>query len=147
MNRIDSILETPLMSNERYRKGLIEFIEKKISSNLNHQYQLTNIPFHFFQNSTELRTILKEAFEDSINYINFTHTSKDYILQKLIFIFLIYSVSKYPDEESWSKFMNVSSNEQKAIEISEGISHYWSKIQNHIITNWIENDFDSKSKE
>lgn len=134
MGRIHSILSSSFFKNEKNRDFLIQFVEKKLNVSIT--------AFRNYQPYFELATFnLKEEVIEAINhskmYINFEHDASDKTLQKMIFLFLFYSVEKFPNMESWTAFYN--EREEVKIEIiKKGIVTTWSYFQISIMSDLLE---------
>ncbi len=129
MNRINSILETSLFSNNRYRKLLVKFLETRLNVSLE---QSRTYSSYFDKANLMLKYNVVEAIRDSKIYIGFEHDAKDPILQTMIFLFLFYSVEKFPDVENWNTFYN-QPEDVKLDTIREGIIETWKYFQESII--------------
>jgi hypothetical protein len=133
MTRINSILESSLFTSNKCRKQLKEFIEIKLRISNNHDLLLTNLPLNYvFNTSGNFDEEICIHIRDAKMYIGFDHDAEDKVLQKLIFLFLIYSLQHYPDIDSWTDFINSDKHTKTQI-IKNGIDEVWSNFQSSII--------------
>ena len=101
------------------------------------QIDLTNLPLHVFYDNFKLEEVTYNTLERANSLSLFEHDTNDKKIQKLFFIILIYSIEKYPDQDSWELFLNNKTAEEKTIEISNGAKATWIRFQNELMTNWL----------
>jgi hypothetical protein len=141
MTRINSILESSLLKSNTFRKHFKVFIEIKLRISNNHDVSLTNLPLNYvFNTSGNFDEEICTHIRDAKIYINFDHDAEDKVLQKLIFLFFIYSLQHYPDIDSWTDFINKDKNTKTKI-INKGIDQVWSDFQSSIIKKELDQKF------
>jgi hypothetical protein len=139
MTRINSILQSNLFSHGRFRGVYVEIFERCFSEKIGSDISFVDIPYSVFQSNFEIEKVLSNAFTYFKNQLIFDHSPTDYELKKLFFIFLIYSVEKYPDRESWTNFLTETSEDSKIQVITEGVTLIWARVQNYTISDWFQN--------
>jgi len=140
MTKIDLILKTPLFANNNFRDSLQVFIESQLTDVYNKKIDLKNIDaFLIFNTSYNLQDEISIAVRNAKVYIDFSHNAGDKILQNLIFLFLLYSLEKYPDNESWIDFLRENDDVKSKI-IQNGITDVWLKLQSNLILNDLHNE-------
>ena len=123
-----------------------KFIESKLNIYDNTEISLINLPIDYvFDPSGNFKDKICMHIRDAVNLmgmsVEFEPHINDKILQKLIFLFLINSLNKYPENESWAEFIKMD-EQTRAKEIIDGISLVWSDYQSQIISNQLSNEFD-----
>jgi hypothetical protein len=142
MTRINSILESSLLKSNTFRKHFKVFIEIKLRISNNHDVSLTNLPLNYvFNTSGNFDEEIYTHIRDAKIYINFDHDAEDKVLQKLFFLFLIYSLQHYPDIDSWTEFINKDKNTKIKI-IKKGIDQVWSNFQSSLIKKELVQEFE-----
>jgi hypothetical protein len=142
MTRINSILESSLLKSNTFRKHFKVFIEIKLRISNNHDVSLTNLPLNYvFNTSGNFDEEIYTHIRDAKIYINFDHDAEDKVLQKLFFLFLIYSLQHYPDIDSWTEFINKDKNTKTKI-IKKGIDQVWSNFQSSLIKKELVQEFE-----
>lgn len=133
MSRINSILETNFITHPRFRNILKSFIEVRLKIRNHPEVFINNLPLNYvFDTSGNFKNEICMHIKEAKLYIDFEHDANDKILQRLIFLFLIYSLNRYPDIDSWTDFIN--ENEQaKTNEITYGINIVWVDFQRQLI--------------
>jgi len=139
MTRINSILQSNLFSNSRFRAIYIEIFERCFSEKIGSDISFVDIPYSDFQSNFEIEKVISNAFTYFNNQLIFDHSPTDYELRKLFFIFLSYSMEKYPDRESWTNFLTETSEDTKIQVITEGVTLIWTRVQNYTISEWFQN--------
>jgi len=133
MQKTNLILGTLLFTDGNFRELLRKFIESQLTVGFNKKIDITNL-----DNSLILMKdyILKDeialAIRNAKIYINFVHDASDKIFQNLVFLFLIYSYSKFPDNHSWNRFLN-EKEVDKSKTIQNGITEVWVQLQSDSI--------------
>ena len=141
MARLDSILETRLFTNKKLRKGFIAFLESKLQNDLNFQEGLNNIPYSvIFNNENILKEEISLWIKNAKILIDFDHNSNDKILQKLIFLFLVFSINEYPNDTEWESFLNEPYDFKRAA-ILRGINNIWLSYQEQLIEDNLHGDY------
>jgi len=142
MTRINSILESSFLKSNTFRKNFKVFIEIKLRISNNHDVSLTNLPLNYvFNTSGNFDEEIYTHIRDAKIYINFDHDAEDKVLQKLFFLFLIYSLQHYPDIDSWTEFINKDKNTKTKI-IKKGIDQVWSNFQSSLIKKELVQEFE-----
>jgi hypothetical protein len=139
MTRINSILQSNLFSNGRFRGIYIEIFERCFSEKIGSDISFLDIPYSVFLSNFGIEKVLSNAFTYLKNYQIFEHSPVDNELRKLFFIFMIYSKETYPDLVSWTNFLDESSEDYKKQVIIEGIKVIWTRFQKDIISDLIQN--------
>lgn len=142
MTRIDSILESSLLKSNTFRKHFQGFIEIQLRISNNNDVMLTNLPLNYvFDTSGKFDEEICIHVRNAKFYIGFEHDAEDKVLQKLIFLFLIYSLQHYPDADSWTNFIN-SDKHTKTQTIKNGIDKVWCDFQSSIIKKELDQEFE-----
>lgn len=142
MTRIDSILESSLLKSNTFRKHFKVFIEIKLRISNNQDVLLTNLPLNYvFNTSGNFNEEICTHIRDAKMYIGLEHDAEDKVLQKLIFLFLIYSLQHYPDADSWTNFIN-SDKHTKTETIKNGIDKVWCDFQSSMIKKELDQEFE-----
>jgi hypothetical protein len=142
MKRIDSILESSFFTSNKFRNHFKDFIETRINVSNNLNLTLTNLPLNYvFNKNGNFDEEICTHVRDAKFYIGFDHDAEDKVLQKLFFIFLIYSLNKYPDIDSWTDFIN-SDEQTKTKTIRNGIDEVWKDFHIRIIKNELDQKFE-----
>ena len=139
MTRINSIFQSNLFSNGGFRGIYTEFFEICFSEKIGSDISFVDIPYSVFQSNFEIEKVLSNAFTYFNNQQIFDHSPTDYELRKLFFIFLIYSMEKYPDRESWTNFLTETTEDSKIQVITEGVTLIWARVQSYTISDWFQN--------
>jgi hypothetical protein len=129
MNRINSILTTSLFLDNRYRRLLVEFLQTRLNVSLATSRTYSS---YFDTAKLTLKDDVVKAIRDSRLYIGFEHQANDQTLQTMIFLFLFYSVEKFPDIETWNTFYN-QPEDVKYNAVREGIIETWQYFQESMI--------------
>jgi hypothetical protein len=142
MTRIDSILESYFFKSNRFRKIFKAFIETKLRISDNHDVSLTNLPLNYvFNTSGNFNEEICTHIRDAKMFIDFEHDAGDKVLQKLFFLFLIYSLQHYPDIDSWTEFINKDQNTKRQT-IKNGIDKVWGDFQSSLIKKELDQEFE-----
>jgi hypothetical protein len=142
MTRIDSILESYLFKSYGFRKFFKAFIETKLRISDNHDVSLTNLPLNYvFNTSGNFNEEICTHIRDAIKFIDPEHDAGDKVLQKLFFLFLIYSLQHYPDIDSWTEFINKDQNTKRQT-IKNGIDKVWGDFQSSLIKKELDQEFE-----
>jgi hypothetical protein len=142
MTRIDSILESYLFKLNTFRKIFKAFIETKLRISDNHDVSLTNLPLNYvFNTSGNFNEEICTHIRDAIKFIDPEHDAGDKVLQKLFFLFLIYSLQHYPDIDSWTEFINKDQNTKRQT-IKNGIDKVWGDFQSSLIKKELDQEFE-----
>jgi hypothetical protein len=138
MSRINSILSTSLFIDQNSRNSLKKFIETKLDVILT-----KDRTYHSYFNITNftLKDEVYEAIRESKMFINFEHDASDRTLQKMIFLFLFYSVEQFPDQASWISFYN-EEEDTRISTIREGIISNWICFQEAMLNHELDNNHD-----
>ena len=141
MTRIDSILETALLTKSYFKNILLKFVQYKLDNNLN------NIPyfliFNNFRNRNELKKDISLIIREAKTSIGFDHNTNDQIMQNLIFLFLIFCCNQYNDDNEWEIFVNQTNDFKKDIVIN-GIKKVWLEYQEQINNNLLNSDLNDE---
>jgi hypothetical protein len=142
MTRIDSILEGYLFKSYGFRKLFKAFIEMSLRISDNHDVSLTNLPLNYvFNTSGNFNEEICTHIRDAIKFIDPEHDAGDKVLQKLFFLFLIYSLQHYPDIDSWTEFINKDQNTKRQT-IKNGIDKVWGDFQSSLIKKELDQEFE-----
>ena len=87
MTRINSILQSNLFSNGRFRGIYIEIFERCFSEKIGSDISLLDIPYSVFLSNFGIEKVLSNAFTYLKNYQIFEHSPDDNELRKLFFIY------------------------------------------------------------
>jgi hypothetical protein len=143
MKKINLILESSLFTNNNLRDLLRKFIESQLTNEFNKKIDLINLDTSaILNNDHSLRDEIAIALRNSKIYVNFIHNASDKIFQNLVFLFLVYSYSKFPNNHSWIKFLNENEVDKSKI-VQNGITEAWSQIQ----SNWISQKLNGEIKQ
>ena len=143
MLRINSILSCNLFTNYKWRGVLKGFIDLRLNIYDNPEVFLNNLPISYiFDQNGHFKHEICMHLRDAKMFIGFEHDANDKEIQKLIFLFLIYSLNEYPDNESWTDFITMN-EETKSQEIIDGINLVWSGFQQQLINYNLMNEFDA----
>ena len=145
MPRINSILETNFFTDPRWRNILKRYIEIRFGIRNHHEVFINNLPINYvFDTNGNFKNEICIVIEEAVQFINFDHDINDRILQRLIFLFLIYSLKRYPDIDSWTDFIN-QNDQTKINEITNGINLVWGEFQRELINDQLigENEYNA----
>jgi hypothetical protein len=133
MQKANLILGTSLFKEDNLRELLRKFIESQLTSEFNETIDLTNLDSSLIlKKDSSLKGEIALVIRNAKIYINFIHDASDKIFQNLIFLFLIYSYSKFPDKQSWINFLNEKEEDKSKI-IQNGITEVWVRLQSDSI--------------
>ena len=140
MSRINWILNSSLISRPELRDKFLIFLEKKFIIN-NKKNSLIDLPLRrIFDRFGNFKIEICNYILETKVYLFFDHNANDKTLQKLIFLFLIYTQNKYPDRKSWDDFLTMSQESQQW-EITQGLQIMWINLQRQMIVNTTSLDF------
>lgn len=146
MSKVHLILESSLFSNSNFRTQLKQFVESQLTVEFEKKIDLVNIDVSLvFDKDYQLKEEVAIAIRNAKVYINFEHFAADKVLQNLIFLFLIYSHEKFPNQESWSLFI-IDKKEVQYQLIESGISELWLKFQNSLMNTNLKTEIVSNKK-
>jgi|LakMenEpi03Aug12_release.lakeMendotaPanAssembly.Ray.scaffolds.fasta_scaffold346228_2 hypothetical protein len=128
MTRFESLLKTPLFENPTMRSKLKKMLEKGLCYLTKEEIDLRNEDVLAILSEDILRNEICRIIRDSKFYINFEHESSDKILQKYVFMSLLFSYREFSDEKAWEKFLQLDHDLKKA-QLLDGILTLWATIQ------------------
>lgn len=147
MPKVNLILGTSLFTEGNLRELLRKFIESQLTSVFNETIDLTNLDSSLIlKKDCSLKGEIALAIRNAKIYINFIHDASDKIFQNSIFLFLIYSYSKFPDKQSWINFLNEKEEDKYKI-IQNGVTEVWMQLQSDSISNRLNGEIEGSISE
>jgi hypothetical protein len=137
MPRINSIIATSLFTKNNFRRKLVKYLETSCSVSFNEE----RTHHHYFagENFTLSSSVLV-ALSDSNKYIGLDIDETDKNMQTMIFVFLIYSLNEFPDDESWTHFLN-QTEDYKIDKVKGGIVNTWKNFQGTMMTDRLNDEY------
>lgn len=128
MTRFESLLKTPLFENPTMRSKLKKMLEKGLCHLTKEEIDLRNEDVLAILSEDILRNEICRIIRNSKFYINFEHDASDKILQKYIFVAVLFSYSEFSDDQSWTKFVESEINSKKN-QTWDGILKHFAALQ------------------